>query len=129
MGVRDHRFKSCRPDKEMKKYILRIRGTDKFVFDSIKKGDKRVETRAATDRYRRIKEKDVLVFVCGNERIEKKVKKVSYFKDIDEMIKKIDFKKIMPFVSSSVEEMKSVCYSFSGYREKIKKFGLVAFEI
>lgn len=112
----------------MKKYILRIRGTDKFVFDSIKKRNKIVETRAATERYRRIEEKDILVFVCGNEKIEKKVKKVSYFKNIDEMAKQIDFKKIMPFVSS-IEDMESVCYGFSGYRQKIKKFGLVAWEI
>jgi ASC-1-like (ASCH) protein len=42
------------------------------------------------------------------------------------MVKKIDFKKIMPFVNS-IEEMKEIYYSFPNYKEKIEKFGIVAF--
>ena len=110
----------------MNRHILRIRETDKFVFDSIKKGDKTVETRAATDRFRNIEVGDILVFVCKKERIEKEVVKINHFKSIEDMTKVIDFKKIMPFVSS-VKEMKEIYYSFSGYREKIREFGLIVF--
>lgn len=110
----------------MKKHTLRIRQVDKFVFDSIKDGRKTIETRAAIDRYREIKKGDVLVFVCGEEKLEKEIKKVAYFKSIDEMLKAVDFKKIMPFVDS-IEKMKQVYYSFPGYREKIKKLGLMVF--
>lgn len=112
----------------MTKYILRIRGIDKFVFDSIKKNEKTIETRAAKEKLRNIGQGDILVFVCGEEKLEKKVKNVSYFENVDELVKKIDFKKIMPFVSS-VKEMKKVYYSFPNYREKIKNFGLIAFEL
>ena len=112
----------------MVKHILRIRKVDRFVFDSVKEGDKIIETRAATVKNRKIKKGDFLVFVCEGEKLEKEIKKVSYFKSIDGMVKEIDFKKIMPFVNS-IEEMKQVCYSFSNYQEKIKQFGLVAFEL
>ncbi len=112
----------------MKKHILKIRGTDKFVFDSIKKGEKTIETRAATPRYRKIETGDVLVFSCAGEKLEREVKKVSLFKNVDDMAGKIDYKKVQPF-SGSLDEVKKVYYSFPGYREKIKGFGLIAFDL
>lgn len=111
----------------MKKYILRIRKVDKFVFDSIKNGKKTIETRAATDKYRKIKVGDILVFICGNERLEKGVEKTSYFKSVDEMVKSIDFKKVMPFVDS-IKEVKKIYFSFPNYEEKINRVGLAAFK-
>jgi len=112
----------------MKKHILKIRKVDKIVFDSIKENKKTIETRAATDKYRKIEKNDILVFVCDNETIEKEIKKVECYKNIDQMVKVIDFKKIMPFVNS-IEEMKKVYFSFPGYKEKIEKFGLVVFKL
>jgi len=112
----------------MKRYALLIREVDRSFFDVLGRGLKTIETRAATDKYRRIKNGDILVFVCGKDRLEKRVKKVSYFQTIDELVKVFNFKKIIPSVSS-VEEMKEVYYSFSGYRGKIEKFGLVALEL
>lgn len=112
----------------MKKYVLRIRKVDKVVFDSIKNKKKIIETRAGTDKFRKIKKSDILVFVCENKRLEKQIKRVELFKNIDKMLEKINFKKVMPFVDS-VDEMKKVCCGFSGYKEKIKKFGLIAFWI
>ena len=112
----------------MKKYTLPIREVDKSFFDVLRQGLKTIETRAATDKYRQIKSGDILVFVCGKDKLEKRVKGVSRFQTIDELVKVFDFKKIMPLVSS-VEEMKEVYYSFPGYRGKIEKFGLVALEL
>jgi len=105
-----------------------MRQVDKFIFDSIRDGEKTIETRAATDRYRKIKEGDILVFVCGDDKLEKEVKKVDYYKSIDEMVKVIDFKKVMPFVNS-IDEMKNICFSFSNYKDKIDKFGLAVFRL
>ena len=105
-----------------------MRQVDKFVFDSIRNGEKTIETRAATDRYRKIKQGDILVFTCGDEKLEKEIEKVDYYKSIDEMVKAIDFKKIMPFVSS-LKEMEEIYYSFSNYKDKIDKFGLVVFKL
>ncbi|MBU4082341.1 hypothetical protein KKB98_00070 [Patescibacteria group bacterium] len=112
----------------MTKHILKIRQVDKVVFDTIKKGQKTIETRAATDKYRRIKAGDILVFVCGDEKLDKSVEKVDIYKGIDEMIKVIDFKSVMSFVNS-IDEMKKVYFSFPNYKEKIEKFGLVAFKL
>ncbi len=112
----------------MKKHIFNIREVDKIVFDSIKNGEKSIETRASTPKYQRIETGDTLIFVCKNEKLEKKVTKVNFYKTIDEMIKDINFKKIMPFINS-VNEMKKTYYSFPNYKEKIKKFGLVSFEL
>ncbi|MGM0629443.1 MAG: ASCH domain-containing protein [Patescibacteria group bacterium] len=111
----------------MKKHIFKIRQIDKLVFDSIKDGRKSIETRAASVKYHKVEPGDILIFVCENQRLEKKVKKVDLYKSIDEMVDVIDLKKIMPFVNS-VDEMKKTYYSFPNYEEKIQKFGLIAFE-
>tara|TARA_Y100000031_G_C8197895_1_gene374664 strand:+ start:859 stop:1041 length:183 start_codon:yes stop_codon:yes gene_type:complete len=60
----------------MNTHVLKIRKVDKLVFDSIVKGEKVIETRAATPRYRKIKAKDILAFVCEGKRVEKEAKKV-----------------------------------------------------
>lgn len=112
----------------MTKHILKIRQVDKVVFDAIKNGQKSIETRVATDKYRKIKTGDVLVFVCGDEKLEELVKGVSIYRSIDEMVRVINFKNIMPFVDS-VDEMKRVYFSFPNYKEKIEKFGLVALKL
>ena len=60
----------------MKKHILRIRKIDKTVFDSIKNKKKIIETRAATNKFRKIEKDDILVFVCEDKRLEKQIKQV-----------------------------------------------------
>lgn len=112
----------------MKKHVLRIREIDKIVFDNIKDGSKSVETRAATDKFRKIRVEDILVFVCGDHELEKKVEKVDYYKNIEEMVKEINFRSIMPFVDS-IDEMKKVYFSFPNYEDKINNFGIVAFKL
>ncbi len=110
----------------MREYIFKIRKIDKEVFDSINDGQKTIETRAATEKYKKVVSGDTLIFVCGNERIERKVGKVEFYKNIDEMVSVLDFKTIMPFVDS-VDEMKRTYFGFPNYKEKIRKCGLVAF--
>ncbi len=110
----------------MKKHILKIREVDKINFDLIKSKEKKIETRANIDEYQKIEKGDFLIFTCGNEKIEKEVKSIKYFKSINQMVKEIDFKKITPLVNS-IEEMKEIYCSFPNYKEKIKKFGIVAF--
>lgn len=114
-----------------KKYILRFAKGNKnseFSFYAIKDGSKKVETRAATAKYQKIKKGDILVFVCGKERLEKQIKKVHCFKDISDMLKKFKVKDIMPDRNTR-KELESAYFSYSGYEDKIKQFGLVAFEL
>ena len=109
----------------MKEHLLKFREADKIFFNAIRDGRKTVETRAATPQYRRIKRGDRLIFQCGKRKIEKKVKEIYLFKNIDELLDRLDLESIMPDISSK-GEAKKVWYSFPGYREKIAKYGLVA---
>lgn len=112
----------------MNTYTLRFREVDKKTFEQIKNREKTVETRAATEKYRNIKQGDTLLCVCGSKKLEKVVKKTTVFKSIPELLKHHDIKSIMPDIST-VEEATKQYYSFPGYREKIEKFGIAAFEL
>ena len=112
----------------MNKHIVIIRKIDKIVFDSIKNGSKSIETRAATDKYKKIEVGDILEFKCEDKHLAKEITKIQHFKTIDEMVKTISFKEVMPFVGS-IEEMKEVYYSFPDYKEKIGEYGLLAFSM
>jgi ASC-1-like (ASCH) protein len=110
----------------MAKFILPIREEDKRFLEAIKRGEKTIETRAATPKYRKIKPGDILVFRCGKEKLEKKVKEVLVFKSIEELTETLGIQQIMPF-ASSVGEMREIYFSFPGYQGKIAKYGLIAF--
>ncbi len=120
----------------MKTLTLRFRARDKANFNLIKSGIKTIETRAATEKYKNIKAGDLLRIVCDcsqkvnsrREVIRKRVKRVRYFKNITSMLRAIPGRKINPKFTS-VAAAENVYYGYPGYREKIKKFGLVALYI
>lgn len=112
----------------MKTYTLRFRKVDEDSFEELRRGIKSVETRAASERYKSIKKGDELVFVCGHKKFSKLVSKRSHFKSIDAMLRKITFKKIMPDLESK-DEAKERYYSYLKYKDKIKKFGILAFKL
>ncbi len=115
-------------ENKTKTVTLRFRVVDKNNFDEIRNGLKTVETRAASKRYRDIQKGDTLVIVCGKEKVVKEVKSAHYFKTIGGMLKTISLKKIMPSVKTIIEARK-VYYGYPEYREKIKEFGVVAWEL
>jgi ASC-1-like (ASCH) protein len=112
----------------MKKWMLRFRGVDRSTFEALLSGSKPIETRAATVRYQKIQPGDVLVVVCGKDKAEKTVKQVQHFSSIEELFKAIPVEKVIPWVKT-LEEAKQMYYSFPGYEQKIKQFGLLAFTI
>lgn len=112
----------------MKTYTLKFRQEDRNNFEDVRKGIKPIETRAGTVRYQPIEVGDTLVFVCGDERFEKKVTKKYHWPSIDAMVAEIPFNKIMPDVAS-IEEMKKAYASYPDYEEKIAEFGLLGFEL
>lgn len=114
--------------KEAKRHILRFRAKDRINFDEIALGKKKVETRAATDKYRKFQKGDILVFVCGKEKLEKKIKRVEIFKSLNSLFKNVNPKHIMPSVPTT-EEMTKIYYSYPHYKEKLKKFGVIAYWI
>ena len=118
-------------ERKAKKYILRFNQSNAdsvYSFGALRRGAKRIETRAATEKYRRIRAGDTLVFVCGENKFERRVKKTSLFRSINAMLRKYRVKDIMPdrFLK---KELENAYNSYTGYKDKIKRFGLVAFEI
>lgn len=111
-----------------KNFILRFHVVDRDNFLEVKNGMKVIETRAASPKYREIKKGDTLFIVCGKERLEKKVKRVRVFKTIGAMVKVIPYKKIMPSIKS-LNDLRKVYYGYPNYREKLKKYGVIAFDI
>lgn len=112
----------------MKNWTLRFRAIDRDNFDEVKAGVKVVETRAASIKYQPIEVGDTLTFVCGEEKLVKRVAKKFHWSSIDAMVAEIDFKKVMPNVVS-IDDMKNVYSSYPGYDEKIKEHGLFGFEL
>ena len=108
--------------------VLRFRQINRNTFEAIRNGKKKVETRAATTKYADIKKDDMVKFVCGSSSFIRKVKKVQKFKTVDLMLKKYKVKDINPFIKTK-EELLEKYYSFPGYKEKIKRYGLIAFEL
>lgn len=111
-----------------KKIILRFRWINRDIFLEIKKGRKKIETRAASTMNRSIKIGDKLVLVCGKEKIERNAKRVKIFKTIPALLKKYKPQQIHPGARSE-KEITKIYYSFPEYREKIKKYGLIAIEL
>lgn len=94
-------------------------------FVELKTGKKKVETRAAIVKYRNIKAGDRIEFVCGNERFSRVVRSVKIFKSLVSLLKKYRIADIMPDVRS-FEDFQRSYYSYPGYKEKLKKFGIIA---
>lgn len=110
----------------MATYLLKFRKNDRHFFEALLSGKKTIETRAATPKYRAVRTGDNLEFLYGQTRLVRKVKKTLRFKSVEEMIEKIGWVKVMPFARDP-EAVKRAYFSFPGYREKIGRFGLVAF--
>ncbi len=111
-----------------KTYNLKFRAADRNIFEAIRQGRKKVETRAATTRYKDIKTGDTVILACGKEKFKKIIRSVKIFKTISAMLQKYSIKDINPDITTE-EELQNLYFSFSGYKEKIKKYGLIAIEL
>lgn len=101
---------------------------DKDIFDAIRMGTKKVDTRAASSKFVNIKAGDVLKIVCGKDYFEKVAKKVTIFKTIEELLENYSVEEINPAMKTA-EELRQMYYSFPGYREKIEQYGIIAIEL
>lgn len=113
------------PTKTVK---LKFRAVNRDIFEAIRSGKKPVETRAATVKYAGIKAGDTVEFVCGKDKFTKPVKRAEIFKSISDLVKKYKPEEINPNIKT-VDELEKMYYSFPGYKEKIEKVGLIAFEV
>lgn len=109
----------------MRTWTIRFRKEDKYIFDFAKAGQKYVETRAATPRHMLVSVGDNILFLCGGEKFSRKVSRVAHYPTLEKLFKSEKLLSIVPWVKSE-EEARKVYYSFPGYEEKIKKFGIIA---
>jgi len=98
---------------------LRFRTINKDIFEAIVNGKKRIETRAATKKYRDIKAGDTVILICGKNKINKKVSKVEWFKSIAAILKKYRPETTNPKIHTA-QEARDMWHSFPRYKEKIK---------
>jgi ASC-1-like (ASCH) protein len=112
----------------MRNWNIRFRAIDRERFEEVRSGRKSVETRAATIKYQPIIEGDTMTFVCGKEHFTLSVKKKNHFQSPKALFKTIPLKKVMPDLKSVTDAEKRYA-SYPGYAEKIKEFGLFAFEL
>ncbi|HVN26164.1 MAG TPA: hypothetical protein VMT99_00730 [Candidatus Paceibacterota bacterium] len=111
-----------------KEWTLRLRAEDRGMFIDIRDGLKTVETRAATPRYRAIRKGDVLVFTCGRGRLRRKIARVRVFRTVGALAKAVPVRRVMPAVRS-LGEMRTIYRGYPGYREKIRRYGIIAFDM
>ncbi|MBI2047520.1 MAG: hypothetical protein HYT27_00105 [Parcubacteria group bacterium] len=111
-----------------KVYILKFREVNRDIFNAIKKGAKKIETRAATKKYRNISIGDKVKLVCGSNKIIKQVKKVEFFNSIATLLKKYTPQMINPNIRTAKEAWE-MWHSFPNYKEKIKKHGLIVIHL
>jgi ASC-1-like (ASCH) protein len=114
------------------KFVLRIRKADSHIFDQIAEGKKKVETRVATERYKKTKDGDTLIFLCDGKRLDKEIKKVKHFRSVGALFKKYKISDIFPDLENTKEGLKEaegIYYRFSGYKKKIRYAGIMAFEL
>ena len=111
-----------------REHKLNIRAVDRAIFMAIKTGRKKIDTRAATVKLCKIKTNDTVVFVCGREKLKRKVKSARLFKSIAALLRCYRARQINPAISSA-KELTKMYYSFPNYKEKIKKFGLIALKL
>lgn len=94
----------------------------------LKVDEKKVETRAASVKYRNINVGDNVILVCGKNKFEKRIDKVKIFKTINALLLEYKANEINPKTKSK-QELQETYDSFPGYKEKIKKYGLIALEL
>jgi len=87
---------------------LKIRAIDRGIFEDIKNGLKKIETRAAIAGYCKIKKGDKIVFVCGQEKIEKKIEEAALYKNIGDLFKHYGVKDIFPRLTTVGEATKNI---------------------
>lgn len=110
------------------KHVLKFREVDRDKFEALKSGEKSIETRAATSKFKNIRPGDTLIVMCGSDNYEKVVKEATIYASLDRLFNNYSYKEILP-TSSSLSEAIAVIEGFPGYPEKIRKHGIIALRV
>jgi ASC-1-like (ASCH) protein len=103
---------------------LVFREVDRARFDEVQSGQKTIETRAATEKYKAIKVGDEITFACGSDTFTKKVAKIYHWPSIEAMLAEVPLSRVMPDLQT-IEQVQERYASYPGYEEKIKDLGIL----
>lgn len=98
------------------------------TFELIRDGRKRLETRAGSEEYLRIRPADSIEFSCGEDTTKRKVVRIEKFPSLESLLARYEPAELNPAWGSREEAMESFL-SFPGYEKRIQDFGLLVFEI
>ncbi len=109
-------------------HTLRFRAVNRDTWRAIRNGTKRVETRAATPHYQNIGVGDRLRLVCGKGSFIKTVRRVRRFRTVAALTRVYRVRDVNPSCTT-LQELTTMYQTFPGYTEKLKKYGILAFEL
>lgn len=107
---------------------LVFREVNRNTFEAIRDGKKKIETRAGGKGYEEIRKGDYIELVCGDDKFLRKVAEVEKFFNVAGLLAKYGPEEINP-ACSSAEEIERIYLSFPDYCERVKKYGLIAFQL
>jgi len=126
--------------KNQKSKIWSLKLYGKESYENIKNGAKVIETRAgkkegAKKDWRDFQPGDIIDFSLVTEKNEtmiesglrKRIKSIHQYDSIDEILREIDINKITPGIST--KDYKKKMDSYPGFKERLKKYGVWAFEL
>ena len=94
----------------------------------IKSGEKTVEGRTATEKYRNIQPGDIVRFESDDDSIFCQILSCSRYDTFQEMVEREGIANCLPGIHD-LEEAVQIYRSFPGYLEKESLFGVIAFKI
>ncbi|MCR4322948.1 MAG: hypothetical protein NUV61_02575 [Candidatus Azambacteria bacterium] len=112
----------------MKTHHIKFRAVNRDIFEAIRDGRKKIETRACDEKFRDIKRGDAVMLMCEDDTFTKTVRSAEVFTTIEALLEKYSPQDINP-ACASAEDIREMYYSFPNYKEKIKEHGLIALEL
>ena len=107
----------------MKTYRLIVAKKDKDIFDMIRDGRKKVETRAGGPKYQNVAVVDAFIFSCAGRTCKKTVSKVKHFKTMQAVFKTYRPEQIAPSTTNR-KDLIDMWNRFPNYTEKIAESGV-----
>lgn len=113
---------------ETKIIRLKFRAVNRDIFEAIRDGRKKVETRARDEKFQDITRGDAVTLMCEDDIFTKTVKSAEVFATIEALLEKYAPQDINP-ACATAGDIRAMYYSFPGYKEKIEEHGLIALEL
>lgn len=112
----------------MKTHHIKFRAVNRDIFEAIRDGRKKIETRARDGKFRDITRGDAVTLICEDDTFTKTVQSVEVFATIEVLLEKYAPQDINPACATE-EDIRAMYFSFPGYKEKIEEHGLIALEL